>query len=62
MGSGKLPGFLFFCIDKFRNTALKLRLATLDIGNYAVALLTRFALSCEISRRKIYQINSAILR
>ena len=37
------------CFDKFRNTSLKHRLVALDIGNYAVGLRARFALSCEIS-------------
>ncbi len=38
-----------FCFDKFHNTTLKHRLVALDIGNYAVGLRARFALSCEIS-------------
>ena len=36
-------------LHKFRDTALKLRLVALDIGNYAVGLRACFALSCKIS-------------
>ena len=48
-----MPDFLFFCLDKFRNTALKLRLARIAVGNYGFISLACFALSCKISRRKI---------
>ncbi|MBO7303622.1 MAG: hypothetical protein J6V09_00160, partial [Clostridia bacterium] len=36
-------GFLF--LHKLSNTALKLRLVALGVGNYTVVLLARFALS-----------------
>ena len=47
-GSRVCEPFLFR-FDKFRNTTLKHRLVALAVGNYAVGLRARFALSCEIS-------------
>ena len=47
-----MPDFLFFCLDKFRNTSLKLRLARIAVGNYGFISLACFALSYEISRCK----------
>ena len=47
-----------FCFDKFRNTALKHRRTQIAVGYYGFISFARFALSCEISLRKIYILES----
>ena len=49
-----------FCLDKFRNTALKHRLTQIAVGNYVFISFARFALSCKISRRKIVKRNASL--
>ena len=54
-----MQGFLF-CLDKFRNTALKHRLTQIAVGNYVFISFARFVLSCQISRCKIAKLNTAL--
>ena len=54
-----MPDFLF-CFDKFPSTALKHRRTQIAVGYYGFISFARFALSCEISLRKIYILMSRI--